>query len=73
MLNVKIPLTFGHSMFLAIGITYCQVNQWPAELRLSQDTVPNQQDTNFTNFISGQRQYMNTFDNVDTLKINQND
>jgi len=39
----------------------------------TQDTQKRQRTRNFTAFISGQRQYMNTFDNVDTLKINQND
>ena len=73
MLTVKTYSAFGIIVCLAIQITYCQVNQWPAELMLTQDTAKTAKDTNFTAFISGQRQYMNTFDNVDTLKINQND
>jgi hypothetical protein len=73
MLKVKISLTFGYGAFLAIGVTFCQVNQWPQELKVSQDTTKTPPDTNFTTFISGQRQYMTTFDNADTLKIIHND
>ena len=58
---------------LAVSKPYCQVNQWPAELKLAQDSVKTAPEPNSVTFISGQRQYMNTFDNVDTLKINQND
>ena len=73
MLTIKTRCAVGFIACLTTGITYCQVNQWPVELRLSRDTARTAPDSTRTAFISGQRQFMNTFDNVDTFTINQND
>jgi hypothetical protein len=66
-------MALGVLLCLGAGASYCQVNQWPPDLKVFRDTALTVPESSAVTFVSGQRQYLNTFDNADTLRINQND